>query len=168
MEQYFDIQSIPKKERDVQLLNNLINIWESSVRATHIFLAETDIQNLIPIVTNAIIEIDELFVAVGLNNRYTAFMGIADTKLEMLFVDAECRGNGLGGRLLSYAIAELQIKYVDVNEQNTQAAGFYRKYGFEVSSRSATDDFGNPFPILHLIKQTNDDSFFSHIRASLL
>lgn len=40
--------------------------------------------------------------------------------------------------------------YVDVNEQNEQAAGFYRHMGFVVKHRSALDEQGNPFPVLHL------------------
>jgi putative acetyltransferase len=39
---------------------------------------------------------------------------------------------------------------VDVNEQNDQAVGFYRHMGFEVTGRSAVDDLGQPFPVLHM------------------
>ncbi|MFU6774762.1 GNAT family N-acetyltransferase, partial [Pseudomonas aeruginosa] len=39
---------------------------------------------------------------------------------------------------------------VDVNEQNPQACGFYRHYGFRQTGRSATDSAGRPFPLLHM------------------
>jgi putative acetyltransferase len=39
---------------------------------------------------------------------------------------------------------------VDVNEQNDQAVGFYRRMGFEVAGRSAVDGLGQPFPLLHM------------------
>lgn len=39
---------------------------------------------------------------------------------------------------------------VDVNEQNPQAVGFYLRMGFAVVGRSETDDADRPFPILHL------------------
>lgn len=39
---------------------------------------------------------------------------------------------------------------MDVNEQNTQAAGFYRKMGFTAFRRDALDDQGNSFPILRM------------------
>ncbi|MDI5419234.1 GNAT family N-acetyltransferase, partial [Salmonella enterica subsp. enterica serovar Kentucky] len=31
----------------------------------------------------------------------------------------------------------------NVNEQNTQAVGFYKKMGFKVTGRSEVDDLGN-------------------------
>jgi len=42
---------------------------------------------------------------------------------------------------------------VDVNEQNQQAVGFYRRLGFEVEGRSEVDSMGKPFPLLHLRKR---------------
>lgn len=39
---------------------------------------------------------------------------------------------------------------VDVNEQNTQAVGFYARAGFTVTGRSPVDDEGRPYPLLHL------------------
>jgi putative acetyltransferase len=43
----------------------------------------------------------------------------------------------------------LGARRVDVNEQNPQALGFYRRFGFEVVSRDAVDGLGLPYPILH-------------------
>ena len=39
---------------------------------------------------------------------------------------------------------------VDVNEQNRTALKFYQALGFVRVGRSATDDTGRPFPLLHL------------------
>ena len=36
------------------------------------------------------------------------------------------------------------------NEQNEQAVGFYLHMGFKVSGRSPVDDFGKPYPLLHM------------------
>ncbi len=52
--------------------------------------------------------------------------------------------------LLQYAIEQLGVTKVDVNEQNPQAVGFYEHMGFKVVSRSPLDDMGKPFPILHM------------------
>ncbi len=68
----------------------------------------------------------------------------------MLFVLDKARGQGLGAKLMQYAIEELKVKRVDVNEQNPLATGFYQHLGFEVISRSPLDDMGKPFPILHM------------------
>jgi putative acetyltransferase len=39
---------------------------------------------------------------------------------------------------------------VDVNEQNAEAVRFYEANGFHVVGRSAVDDAGRPFPLLHM------------------
>ena len=39
---------------------------------------------------------------------------------------------------------------LDVNEQNEQALGFYLHMGLEVVGRSERDDFGKPYPLLHM------------------
>lgn len=44
---------------------------------------------------------------------------------------------------------ELNV-FIDVNEQNPQAMRFYEKYGFIVTSRSETDAFGKPYPLVHM------------------
>ena len=63
----------------------------------------------------------------------------------------KARGNGIG-KNYQFALDSLNIHYVDVNEQNQQAFGFYRHMGFLVIGRSELDEQGNSFPILHLKK----------------
>ena len=78
------------------------------------------------------------------------FMGIAEGNLEMLFVDDNYRGIGIGKRLITYAIGNLQVTKVDVNEQNIQAVGFYKYMGFSIYKRSNLDGEGKEYPILHM------------------
>jgi putative acetyltransferase len=127
-----------------------VKIWESSVRATHLFLSDEDIQNLIPKVIDGIKNIKKLIIITNKNNINCAFMGISENKIEMLFVGSDFRGQGIGKKLINYAINTLNVLYVDVNEQNEQAIGFYKKYGLKLLGRSETDNYGNSFPILHL------------------
>jgi putative acetyltransferase len=147
---YMNLILTEQRDRDNNLLDILLKIWESSVRATHVFLSENNIRDLIPKVEEGIKTIERLFVVINEMNTYCAFMGISKDKIEMLFVGAEFRGKGIGGKLINYAIDTLNVLYVDVNEQNEQAIGFYKKYGFELLNRSEKDDYGNLFPILHL------------------
>ena len=77
-------------------------------------------------------------------------MGIAEENLEMLFVDNEYRGIGIGKKLIAYATANLHVTKVDVNEQNTQAVGFYKYMGFNIVRRSELDGEGKEYPILHM------------------
>ena len=49
------------KPRTDELIDSLISVWERTVRATHLFLTEQDIQNLIPHGRRALSVVD-LFV----------------------------------------------------------------------------------------------------------
>lgn len=128
----------------------LLDVWENSVRATHDFITEEDIEFFKPII------IEQAFPAVTLkcvkdaSSAIVGFVGVHDKKIEMLFILDTQRGHGIGKVLLQYAIEQLNATKVDVNEQNPQAAGFYQHMGFKVASRSPVDDMGKPFPILHM------------------
>ena len=136
-------------ERDEQLISSLVTVWESSIRATHDFFSETNIREIKKYVFQAIEEIPILVVAVD-NKETLAFMGIAEDKLEMLFITAQRRGQGIGRNLLEIGINDYEITEVCVNEQNTQALAFYEYMGFTIYRRSELDEQGNPFPILFL------------------
>jgi putative acetyltransferase len=128
----------------------LLEIWEASVRATHLFLAEENIQTFIPLVKQEIAEFSPIHCLRDAEGAAVAYMGVADAKIEMLFASPDCRGLGMGRKLVEYAIQQLGANHVDVNEQNLQAVGFYQHMGFKPIARSELDPFGNPFPVLHL------------------
>lgn len=135
---------------DAQITARLLMIWESAVRKTHTFLSENDIIQLKPEVSLALKTVPQLY---GFFNDATilkGFIGVAEQKIEMLFVDDAARGQGIGKQLLHYAITHLGATLVDVNEQNEQGVGFYKHMGFHMVSRSEKDDQGRPFPLLHL------------------
>lgn len=50
----------------------------------------------------------------------------------------------------THAIEELGVRAVDVNEDNTQAVGFYERLGFVQVGRSELDGQGKPYPTLHM------------------
>ena len=144
------MQIIEIENRNAPLLGKLLNIWEQSVRATHQFLSEPEIRRIAEYVPAALREVPVLAAAENAEGEPVAFMGIAGNKLEMLFVSPESRGKGVGKRLILHAINRCGVREVDVNEQNTQARGFYEHIGFRICGRSETDDQGNPYPILHM------------------
>ncbi|QHT67092.1 GNAT family N-acetyltransferase [Rhodocytophaga rosea] len=128
----------------------ITEVWEASVRATHHFLQEKDIQYFKPLILNEYLWHVYLFCIRNEKQQITGFLGIAGNKIEMLFIHPEAMGKGIGKKLITYAIQHLQATEVDVNEQNEQALGFYLHTGFKVVNRSETDGLGKPFPILHL------------------
>lgn len=136
-------------EEKEALLPQLLRVWESAVRATHLFLSEKEIEKIKRYVPQAIGEVPFLVVAEQ-EGMPVAFAGIKGQKLEMLFVSAENRGKGIGKRLLQYAVDNHGVSEVVVNEQNAQAVGFYSHVGFVVCKRSDVDEQGNPYPILYM------------------
>lgn len=140
---------VENPDRTEQLIGELTAVWEASVRATHTFLKEEDIIGLQPFVEIGIKEIDNLIVAYE-NHNPIGFMGIARGKLEMLFLEPTYIGKGIGKKLITKAIQEYEVSYVDVNEQNPHAVDFYKRAGFVVFERTEIDEQGNPFPILKM------------------
>lgn len=136
-------------ERTDDLIHTLVGLWDASVRASHHFLTEEDILRLTPFVGEAIRAITILIVLYQ-GKCPVAFMGIEGAKIEMLFVAPSCFGRGFGKQLVCMAIEKFHVIYVDVNEQNPQAEGFYRHLGFRAFERTETDEQGNPFPILRM------------------
>lgn len=140
-------------DRTDTLIDALTALWEASVRATHHFLTEDDIGKLVPFVKKGLCDVKTLVVAYD-NHTPAAFMGIDANKIEMLFVSPYYLGKGIGRELAELGISQYGVQYVDVNEQNRQAAGFYRHIGFEMYERTQTDEQGNPFPILKMRRLT--------------
>ena len=126
----------------------LMEIWESAVLRTHEFLKEEDYiyyKGHLPVYFQYVnlFGFEQEGILIG-------FMGIAEGNLEMLFIDNNYRGTGVGKKLITYAIDNLQVTKVDVNEQNIQAVGFYKHIGFNIYKRSDLDGEGKAYPILHM------------------
>lgn len=128
----------------------LLEVWESSVRATHTFLREDAIESYIPQVRAELANLSPIHCLRSRSGEVYAFLGVAGQKIEMLFVHADHQGFGAGRLLTEFAIKVLHADSVDVNEQNDSAVGFYHYLGFDRVGRSPHDSRGNPFPILHM------------------
>lgn len=127
----------------------LIDIWESAVLATHDFLSEQDFQFYkcrLPFY----FEYVSLYVFKDESFTTRGFLGVSDDKIEMLFVENGSRGMGIGKFLLNFAIDSLQLRKVDVNEQNTQALKFYEHKGFTRTGYTDCDSEGKNYPIISL------------------
>lgn len=138
------------KDRTASLTEQLLKLWESSVKATHLFLSEDEIENIKKYVPQALKEVPDLIIIENENQIPVGFMGIAEQHLEMLFISNEERGKGLGKQLLQYGIENHSVNDLAVNEQNPLAKGFYEHMGFEVYKRTEHDEQGNPYPLLYM------------------
>lgn len=128
----------------------LARVWERSVRATHDFLPDAYISTLKGLLLMQYLETVTLFCTRDANLEITGFAGVSRNRLDMLFIDPDYRGRGLGKQLLNHAVEHYGISELDVNEQNPQALGFYLKQGFKVISRSEVDGLGQPYPMLRM------------------
>ncbi|WP_302047770.1 GNAT family N-acetyltransferase [Megamonas funiformis] len=146
------LKEIEYSLRNETLIHKLTIIWQKSVEATHLFLSPQDIKDILPQVVIGLKQIPILLVSFTDDDEPIGFAGIADDKLEMLFLNPDYFQQGIGYKMISTAIQDYQIKYVDVNKQNPKALKFYLRQGFTIFKRSPVDSDNRPFPILHLKK----------------
>src|SRR4026208_1192513 len=106
--------------------DEIARVWEASVRATHHFLPEDylqEIKGLLPVIFPSV----PIYIFRDDKNEIHGFLGVAEHKIEMLFIRPDRMRKGIGQLLTEYAINHLQVERVDVNEQNEQAVGFYQR-----------------------------------------
>lgn len=138
-----DIVNVSKDERTDELVGQLTTVWEGSVRATHLFLSNGEIENIKQYVPQAIKEVHSLVIVKNQCGIPIAFMGVENNRLEMLFVGAQERKKGIGTELIQYGIEKLSVNNLTVNEQNPDARRFYESKGFKVFKRAEVDEQGN-------------------------
>jgi putative acetyltransferase len=132
-----------------------VAIWRASVEATHDFLLPGDIEKLDAKVREFLPHVP-LWVATDPDDRPIGFMGLSEARMESLFIDPAWRGVGVGRALVEHALTLHSILTTEVNEQNTQAVGFYQRMGFVPTGRSPTDEQGFTYPLIHLRYEAAD------------
>ena len=129
----------------------LLVLWERSVRATHHFLSDSDVVALRPLVAGELASDAVDWWALVSDTALIGFLGYATNAIEALFIDPDYHGRGGGKLLVAHAqYLAMGALAVDVNEQNEAALRFYESLGFSVVARSPTDAGGRPFPMLHM------------------
>ena len=137
------------KPYDQKYKQQILTVWERSVLATHDFLTQADFSEIKELVQT--INFDHFQVyCLAEDDLIIGFIGVADKKIEMLFLDPTYFGQGLGKILMDFALRELAADKVDVNEQNIKAVTFYKKAGFEILERTEKDDQGRDYPLLRM------------------
>jgi putative acetyltransferase len=137
----------------------LVDLWLRSVRATHTFLTEKDIQRFLPFVQEELAsDKAEIWVLQTEHGEAIGFMELSGNKMEALFLAPEHHRRG-GGRQLVHHAQQLRGELtVDVNEQNPAARRFYEACGFISEGRSERDGMGLPFPLVHMRLKASKDA----------
>lgn len=136
----------------------MINVWERSVRATHYFIAPDDFAYFRDIVKNIDFHLFSVY-CLRSAGRVIGFIGVADKAIEMLFIDPDFFRQGLGKKLVKFALEDLGAEKVDVNEQNISAVKFYSKFGFVTYERTDKDPQGKDYPILKMKLEKSNIKF---------
>lgn len=144
------MEEISKSRRTHILIEELVKIWEESVKASHLFLSTEEITEIKKYVPQALKKVKHLIIESDKKGNPVAFMGIYEHKLEMLFVSPDDMNKGIGRKLLEEAISHYLVTKLAVNEQNPQARAFYEYMGFKIYKREAIDEQGHPYPILYM------------------
>ncbi|MBK1895174.1 GNAT family N-acetyltransferase [Chryseobacterium paridis] len=129
--------------------SRIMEIWASSVKATHDFLAEEDFNYFKEVIPRDYLPHLDVYLITE-NNEAKGFASVAEGTLEMLFIHDDFRGQGYGKELYHFMKDQIGFDKLDVNEQNPQAIGFYEKMGFKKVGRSEKDGSGKAYPIIHM------------------
>jgi putative acetyltransferase len=127
----------------------IMEIWASSVKATHDFLAEKDFNYFKEVIPRDYLPHLDVYLITE-NNEAKGFASVAEDTLEMLFIHDDFRGKSYGKKLYEFMKNQIGFTKLDVNEQNPQAIGFYEKMGFKQIGRSEKDGSGKDYPIIHM------------------
>lgn len=131
-------------------LDAILRIWESSVRATHTFLTSDEIEFYKGRMADIYLDNVKLYKINSFSGETAGFIGVADNKIEMLFISPKYFRQGYGRDLINFAIDYLNVYLVDVNEENEDAYRFYRRQGFKKTGLSEKDGEGKNHPIIHM------------------
>lgn len=127
----------------------VVEIWRRAVDATHDFLTPAD-RTAIDEMVSALLPAAALWLAIDHDKRPVGFMLLVNGHMEALFVDPEFHGRGVGASLVRHGVSLSPTMTTDVNEQNTQAVGFYERMGFRRTGYSPLDGQGKCYPLIHL------------------
>jgi len=138
---------------NIDEIDEVFEVWEESVKATHDFLKEQDFNEMKPQLRDYL---DKIVIEVAYDTELKSILGFANVKdnnLNMLFLHPDSIGRGIGSSLFDYMMEKYSFLSLDVNKDNPKAKEFYLHKGFKVVSESPTDDDGRPYSILHMKKE---------------
>lgn len=144
-----ELDDVEIKPYNKKFRQQILTVWEKAVLATHDFLTQSDFDEIKQLVASINFNDLQVFCLTS-NELVLGFIGVADKKVEMLFLDPTYFGKGLGQMLLTFAISKFGADKVDVNEQNINAVRFYQSCGFKTFDRTDKDDQGRNYPLLRM------------------
>lgn len=68
------------------------------------------------------------------------FIRVNGDELEKLYVEPQFQSSGIGAELLSFAVNELNVRWLWALEYNERGIAFYKRNGFELTGEKMTED----------------------------
>jgi len=68
------------------------------------------------------------------------FIQVENQEVRKLFVEPILQGHSIGTKLLTYAIKQMNVRYLWALEKNTKAIAFYERNGFWVTTDKKLED----------------------------
>ncbi|AXT84074.1 GNAT family N-acetyltransferase [Aeromicrobium sp. A1-2] len=132
--------------------DTLTDVWERAARPTHPFLDDEHLADLRPRIRDLLLPSMDVWLA-AIDGRPVGFVGARDDHVELLYIDPEAQGRGVGPALLTRVANGAGPRSVEVYAGNAVGLGFYRSQGFGETRRDPTDVVGRAFAIVHLERQ---------------
>ena len=95
---------VEKLNRADILIEKLTQVWERSVKATHLFLSDDEIADIKKFVPDTLSQVAHLVIAINETGDPIGFVGVEGQKIEMLFISPEERGKGVGKAFIEYGV----------------------------------------------------------------
>jgi|GEM_PF-3142088 len=117
-------------------------IWEASARMFQNYLSETELETR----RNEILESNfkDLTLRVyKIEEEIVGFIGVQSGCLVKHYMSPKYHGRGIGKALLAYAIGELGVVDIRVDEKNKTAIDFYLCHGFREKPRTDAERYAD-------------------------
>lgn len=73
------------------------------------------------------------------------FLQARDGEVKKLFVEPVLQGQSIGARLLEYAVAEQDVRFLWALERNQRAIAFYQRHGFRLTGERKPEEGTDAF-----------------------
>ncbi|WP_456698468.1 GNAT family N-acetyltransferase [Aeromicrobium sp. P5_D10] len=125
--------------------DTLTDVWERAARSTHGFMTDDEFTEMRPFIRDSFLPSMDVWL-VEIDGAAVAFVGARDDHIELLYIDPDFHGQGIGTRLIQHVGATSVEVYAD----NTAGLAFYRSRGFTETARRERDAVGRPYPMVEL------------------
>lgn len=128
-------------------------IWLDASLIAHPFIGTQRLLEQRQLIEEEYLPNSETWVAWRANDPL-GFISLLDKFIGGIFVAPDQQGQGVGRKLIAYALDRKGEITLEVYTQNKQAVRFYTSLGFKEVSRRPFDDEGFPFENAHLTLST--------------